>query len=73
MCSGVGGVIVDAFSGIGGNAIQFGLTKAFSHIICIENTEDRAAMAQQNLQVYGVDNVDVVLGDFFTVGPTLKV
>lgn len=64
-------VIVDAFCGVGGNAIQF----AFScnHVIAIDIDPTRLACAKHNAQIYGVENrISFILGDFFQLAPTLK-
>lgn len=56
-------VVVDAFAGAGGNAIQFAL--AGCHVIAIEIDSRRASYLAQNAAVYGVaDRIEIVCGDF---------
>ena len=64
-------LMVDAFTGVGGNAIQF----AFSceRVIAIDLDAARLDIARHNAAVYGVaDRVQWIHGDFFALAPSLK-
>ncbi|XP_062375679.1 trimethylguanosine synthase isoform X2 [Sardina pilchardus] len=64
-------LIVDAFCGVGGNAIQFALTG--KRVIAIDIDAGRLALAQHNAQVYGVaDHIEFLLGDFLQLAPRLR-
>ena len=66
-----GDVVVDAFCGVGGNAIQFALT--CEHVIAIDIDPVRLECARHNASVYGVEErISFVLGDFFQLAPSLK-
>uniref|UniRef100_A0A915A071 Trimethylguanosine synthase n=1 Tax=Parascaris univalens TaxID=6257 RepID=A0A915A071_PARUN len=59
-----GAVIIDAFTGVGGNAIQFALKGAF--VIAIDLDPVRLRCATRNAQVYGVaDRINFICTDFF--------
>ena len=61
-------VIVDAFCGVGGNAIQFAMT--CNHVIAIDIDPDKIRMAKHNARIYGVqDRIEFVVGDMFQVVP----
>ncbi|XP_042005538.1 trimethylguanosine synthase-like [Salvia splendens] len=65
------GVVIDAFSGVGGNAIQF--AKVCHHVVAVEIDPKKVALASHNAKIYGVqDKIDFVVGDFFQVAPFLK-
>lgn len=65
-------VIVDAFAGVGGNAIQFALT--CDRVIAVELCAQRLEIARHNAEVYRVaDKIDFICGDFLEVAPTLQV
>lgn len=65
-------VIVDAFAGVGGNAIQFALT--CDRVIAVELCAQRLETARHNAEVYGVaDKIEFICGDFLEVAPTLEV
>ena len=65
-------VIVDAFAGVGGNAIQFALT--CDRVIAVELSAQRLAIARHNAEVYGVaDKIHFICGDFLALAPTLQV
>ncbi|GAA98418.1 uncharacterized protein L969DRAFT_103092 [Mixia osmundae IAM 14324] len=58
-------LIVDAFCGVGGNAIQFALT--CKQVVAIDNSELRLRLARHNAAIYGVeDRITFVHGDFPT-------
>ena len=64
-------IMVDAFCGVGGNAIQFAFT--CQHVIAIDIDPVRLEFAKHNARVYGVeDRISFVLGDFFQLAPSLK-
>lgn len=65
-------VIVDAFAGVGGNAIQFAMT--CDRVIAVELCPHRLEIARHNANVYGVaDRIEFICGDFLEVAATLKV
>ncbi|KZV87304.1 S-adenosyl-L-methionine-dependent methyltransferase, partial [Exidia glandulosa HHB12029] len=56
-------VILDAFCGVGGNAIAFAQT--CERVIAIDNSPTRLALARHNAKIYGVaDRIEFILGDF---------
>ncbi|KAL0020680.1 hypothetical protein WJX79_010788 [Trebouxia sp. C0005] len=64
-------VIVDAFAGVGGNAIQFALT--CDRVIAVELSAQRLELAKHNAEVYGVAHkIDFICGDFLQVAATLQ-
>jgi trimethylguanosine synthase len=64
-------LIVDAFCGVGSNAIQFAYT--CKRVIAIDIDPVKIACAKQNAAIYGVeDRIEFVTGDFFHIMPTLK-
>jgi len=68
---GPGCIAVDAFAGVGGNAIQLAL--AGCQVIAIEIDPTRAALVRHNASVYGVAHmVDVVCADFLDVARRLR-
>ncbi|THU80588.1 hypothetical protein K435DRAFT_939449, partial [Dendrothele bispora CBS 962.96] len=55
--------IIDAFCGIGGNAIQFALT--CNRVITFDISLERLQLARHNAMIYGVEGrIEFVLGDF---------
>lgn len=59
-------VVVDAFGGAGGNAIQ--LAHYYNHVICIDIEPESIACAKQNAWVYGVsEKIQFVVGDCLEV------
>ncbi|XP_057803963.1 uncharacterized protein LOC131019435 isoform X4 [Salvia miltiorrhiza] len=65
------GVVIDAFAGVGGNAIQF--AKVCHHVVAIEIDPKKVALAFHNAKIYGVqDQIDFIVGDFFQLAPFLK-
>ena len=61
------GVIVDAFCGVGGNAIQF--AKTCHRVIAIDIDGSKIEKARNNARIYGVlDKIEFIVGDFFHVG-----
>ncbi|KAI7809254.1 trimethylguanosine synthase isoform X1 [Triplophysa rosa] len=64
-------LIIDAFCGVGGNAIQFALTG--KRVIAIDIDPVRLALAQHNAEVYGVgDQIEFLQGDFLQLAPGLR-
>uniref|UniRef100_A0A8B9ELL1 Trimethylguanosine synthase n=1 Tax=Anser cygnoides TaxID=8845 RepID=A0A8B9ELL1_ANSCY len=63
--------IVDAFCGVGGNAIQFALTS--KRVIAIDIDPEKLSLARSNAEVYGVaDKIEFVCGDFMVLAADLK-
>ena len=81
--------MVDAFCGVGSNAIQFAYTcergknyiKLHVHKMCvyivviaIDIDPVKIACARHNAEIYGVaDRIEFILGDYFDIMPHLKV
>ncbi|KAK3029447.1 hypothetical protein RJ639_037732 [Escallonia herrerae] len=66
-----GGVIVDCFTGVGGNAIQF--AQRSKHVIAIDIDSNKIDYAIHNASIYGVDDrVEFIRGDCFLLAPKLK-
>ncbi|XP_043080647.1 trimethylguanosine synthase isoform X3 [Puntigrus tetrazona] len=64
-------LIIDAFCGVGGNAIQFALIG--KRVIAIDIDPVRLALAQHNAEVYGVAHqIEFVQGDFLQLAPRLR-
>lgn len=62
---------VDAFCGVGGNAIAF--ARVCDKVFAIEKDKTRLEMARHNTEVYGVaDKITFILGDFFIEAPKIK-
>ncbi|KAI6014419.1 Tgs1 protein [Pisolithus microcarpus] len=56
-------VILDAFCGVGGNAIAF--AKTCHRVIAMDNSPTRLALARHNATIYGVaDRIEFVLADY---------
>ncbi|EOY14435.1 S-adenosyl-L-methionine-dependent methyltransferases superfamily protein, putative isoform 1 [Theobroma cacao] len=65
------GIVVDSFTGVGGNAIQ--LAQRSAHVIAIDIDPKKIDYAYHNAAVYGVnDRIDFIMGDFFALAPKLK-
>ena len=63
---------MDAFAGVGGNAIQFALT--CDKVIAVELCAQRLETARHNAHVYGVaDKIQFICGDFLELASTLEV
>ena len=61
------GLIVDAFCGVGGNAIQFAMT--CDRVLAIDIDSRKIEMAKHNAGVYGVrEKIEFIVGDFFDIG-----
>ncbi|XP_039270802.2 uncharacterized protein LOC120345426 isoform X1 [Styela clava] len=64
-------LIIDAFCGCGGNAIQFAFT--CERVIAIDIDSVKIENAKHNAKIYGVDDrIEFILGDFFKVAQSLK-
>ncbi|KAJ6664030.1 hypothetical protein lerEdw1_008984 [Lerista edwardsae] len=64
-------IIVDAFCGVGGNAIQFAL--AAKRVIAIDIDPVKISLAHNNAEVYGVaDQIEFICGDFMHLASSLK-
>ncbi|KAM9322314.1 trimethylguanosine synthase [Pholidichthys leucotaenia] len=64
-------LIIDAFCGVGGNAIQFALTG--KRVLAIDIDAQRLDMARHNAAVYNVsDQIDFLQGDFLQLAPHLR-
>lgn len=62
---------MDAFCGVGGNAIQFALTS--KRVIAIDIDPEKLNLARNNAEVYGVaDQIEFVCGDFMVLAADLK-
>jgi len=67
-----GETIVDAFGGVGGNAIAF--ARKGKEVYCIELNKERKLFIENNTKVYGVEAlVQTVQGDFFLKANTFGV
>jgi hypothetical protein len=65
-------LILDAFSGAGGNSIQFALHS--KRVIAIEIDRKRLQISRHNAQIYDVaDKIDFIQGDSMVLMPLLKV
>ncbi|KAK9066741.1 hypothetical protein SSX86_014064 [Deinandra increscens subsp. villosa] len=65
------GIIVDCFTGVGGNAIRF--APKSTHIIAIDIDPKKIEYAQHNAAVYGVnDLIEFITGDCFILAQKLK-
>ncbi|XP_062260907.1 trimethylguanosine synthase isoform X2 [Platichthys flesus] len=63
-------LIIDAFCGVGGNAIQFALTG--KRVLAIDIDPVRLSLAHHNATVYGVENqIDFLQGDFLQLASHL--
>ena len=64
-------LLIDAFCGVGGNAIQFALT--CERVIAIDIDPVKIAFARHNATVYGVeDRIEFIVGDYMQLIPHLK-
>lgn len=66
-----GGIIIDSFTGVGGNAIQFAQRR--KHVIAVDIDPKKIDYACHNAAIYGVrDRIDFLKGDFFLLACRLK-
>lgn len=62
-------VVLDAFCGVGGNAIAF--AKTCHHVIALDISPTRLALARHNATIYGVaDRIDFILADYLDFART---
>lgn len=64
-------LVIDAFCGAGGNAIQF----AFycKQVIAIDIDPNKIALAKHNAKIYGIsERIEFVVADYFHFAPKLK-
>lgn len=65
-----GGIVIDCFAGVGGNAIQF--AKVDKQVIAIDIDPRKIDYAHHNATIYGVeDEIDFITGDSFQIAPKL--
>ena len=70
--AGPGGLVIDGFCGLGGNAIAF--AEAGLRVIAVELASDRRSLARRNAEVMGVsDRIELRCGDIARLLPTLPV
>lgn len=63
-------LIIDAFCGVGGNAIQFAFT--CERVIAIDIDPVKIACARHNAEIYGVqDRIEFIIGDFMKLADSL--
>uniref|UniRef100_A0A1B6LF14 Trimethylguanosine synthase n=1 Tax=Graphocephala atropunctata TaxID=36148 RepID=A0A1B6LF14_9HEMI len=63
-------LVVDAFCGAGGNAIQLAFT--CERVIAVDIDPQKIELARHNAQIYGVeDRIEFVVGDYLHLAPTL--
>ncbi|KAF3935920.1 hypothetical protein ABW20_dc0107237 [Dactylellina cionopaga] len=59
-------IIIDAFCGVGGNAIQFALSPQCEKVIAIDHDDTMLDCAKHNAKIYGVeDKIEFIKADFF--------
>lgn len=64
-------IVVDPFSGCGGNVIQ--LAKTCKHVIAIDIDPEKIRMAKHNATIYGVaDKIEWIVGNSIDILPTVK-
>ncbi|KAF3787179.1 Trimethylguanosine synthase [Nymphaea thermarum] len=64
-------LVIDCFSGVGGNAIQF--AKSGCHVLAIDVDPQKVEFSRHNANIYGVgDFIDFIVGDFFHLAPFLR-
>ena len=64
-------VVLDAFCGAGGNAIQF--AKYFDRVIAVDIDPEKIALARKNAAVYGVEKkIEFQTRDFFEASKTVE-
>ncbi|XP_054625302.1 trimethylguanosine synthase [Dunckerocampus dactyliophorus] len=64
-------LVIDAFCGVGGNAIQFALTG--KRVLAIDIDPVRLDLARHNAAVYGVGHqIEYLQGDFLQLAPRLR-
>ncbi|CAJ1087222.1 trimethylguanosine synthase isoform X1 [Xyrichtys novacula] len=64
-------LVIDAFCGVGGNAIQFALTG--KRVLAVDIDPVRLDLARHNAEVYNVAHqIDFLQGDFLQLAPRLR-
>uniref|UniRef100_A0A3Q3XBL0 Trimethylguanosine synthase n=1 Tax=Mola mola TaxID=94237 RepID=A0A3Q3XBL0_MOLML len=64
-------LVIDAFCGVGGNAIQFALTG--KRVLAIDINPERLELARHNAMVYNVaDRIEFLQGNFLHLSPRLR-
>ncbi|KAH7331056.1 hypothetical protein KP509_20G013500 [Ceratopteris richardii] len=64
-------IVIDAFAGVGGNAIQFALR--CKYVVAVDIKPTRIKCARNNAKVYGVAHkIDFIVGDFFKLTSGLR-
>ncbi|KAE8965342.1 hypothetical protein PR002_g28702 [Phytophthora rubi] len=64
-------IVVDPFSGCGGNVIQ--LAKTCKHVIAIDIDPEKIRMAKHNAAIYGVaDKIEWIVGNSIDILPNIK-
>ncbi|VDC02843.1 unnamed protein product [Peniophora sp. CBMAI 1063] len=64
-------LFLDAFCGVGGNAIAF--AKTCERVIALDISPTRLALARHNAEIYGVaDRIEFILADFLSFARTLR-
>jgi len=59
-------VLIDAFGGVGGNAIQFALSGRWERIFAVEKDPQKVKCAKHNAEIYGVNKkIYWIVGDIF--------
>lgn len=67
-------VILDAFCGAGGNAIQFASHSPYVRVVCCDIDPVRLRLAKHNAKIYGVARqCEFILGDAMQMIPSLNV
>lgn len=68
-----GHLLIDAFCGVGGNAIQMALSNRGGVVIAIDIDPLKVEMARHNASIYGAaDRIQFVVGDFVALAPRLQ-
>ena len=68
-----GRLTVDAFAGVGGNAIQLARSDPTGVVIAVDIDPDKVAMARHNASLYGVAHrIEFVVGDFLAIARGLR-
>ncbi|KAK9098170.1 hypothetical protein Syun_025215 [Stephania yunnanensis] len=66
-----GRVVIDGFTGVGGNAIQF--ARMHCKVVAIDIDPRKIELALNNAKIYGVEGqIDFVVGDFLQRASSLK-
>jgi trimethylguanosine synthase len=66
-------LVVDAFVGCGGDAIQMALSDPSSRVLAVDLDPAKVAMARHNAHIYGVAHrIDFVVADFAALAPRLR-